>query len=320
MKKSTEILGMILALVLAIGSIFKANHYPGGSFFLSLGLGVLFLPFLILLAIDTYKEKKRPGPISAICASALIYLIGFLFLILHWPGGRFLAFTGLVLLLISLLVLCINEFFKEPEKRMFSIINISLIAIGASLIYIASFRSDSKDVFNGYITINENMVKTNQIFTTVNKSYYDSLAGTNPVYSDLQQKTSALVNLIEDIKTELTSRAGGDRSSANPRSIKQYDNVDIPAQLLIAQGKGQKIKEEINKYKEFILTNNRIFHSSEIIENLLDTQVSAPSRGEVNSWVDSKFNHIPVVCVISVLSGLQSNILSCEFVVLSQKN
>ncbi len=47
---------------------------------------------------------------------AIIYIVGSLFKIMHWPGGSFMQIIGAFLVLLSVILILIKAFFKNKKQ------------------------------------------------------------------------------------------------------------------------------------------------------------------------------------------------------------
>jgi hypothetical protein len=96
MKQKIYILGLVTALIISLGAIFKVNHWPGAAYLLILGIFTLVLIFLPLALRNNYKtEGNRQNLILywATWLTCFVVFMGMLFKIMHW------SHAGLALLI-----------------------------------------------------------------------------------------------------------------------------------------------------------------------------------------------------------------------------
>jgi hypothetical protein len=95
MKQKIYILGVVTALIIFAGTIFKINHWPAAGIMLTIGLVTLVLVFLPIALIDHYKGVGNRQNLLLHIATWLTCLsvfTGMLFKIQHWPlAGPLLA-------------------------------------------------------------------------------------------------------------------------------------------------------------------------------------------------------------------------------------
>ncbi|SCY88424.1 GldL-related protein [Flavobacterium caeni] len=93
--KTEKILGSIFIL----GLLFKLLHWPGGSFFIIISLGILmmvYFPFgFYFLSGKTIKDQNAAASIFAgMFLSTPV--VGILFALMHWPGAMMMLMIGLM--------------------------------------------------------------------------------------------------------------------------------------------------------------------------------------------------------------------------------
>jgi hypothetical protein len=316
-RKTTEILGIIVAAIIAIGAISKVSHFPGASFLFTVWILTMLIPLLIIYSINLYLEKKPLMLLLFGVPATLIFLIGFLLLINNRFGGTFITRTGMIILFIILFFVGFRELFVTESKRNFSVINISFIIIGVAIIYVASFRGTSGNLIGCFSNIHSNLNKTNQALSEVNQSILNQISEEKKTYAELERRSDNLIYFIEDIKSEITDRAEKSYSQFADKTS-QNDNTEIPAIVLFDDGKAQILKGEIEKYRDFIKLNDYVFHSHELVKNILYTGNFYTDFGKSYSWEESNFKNVPLICAITILTGIETNIQSCELLIINR--
>jgi hypothetical protein len=120
MKTTMKIAGIAGTVMLGFASLFKIQHWPGAGPLMTLGaftLAFLFMPSaLAVLWKETHNRKKLFLFISAFFA-AVLFILGTLFKIQHWPGAGWLltlaAFSGIFLFLPAILA----HLLSDPERK-----------------------------------------------------------------------------------------------------------------------------------------------------------------------------------------------------------
>lgn len=88
MKQKIYLFGIITALVIFTGTIFKMNHYPGAGILLTIGLITLVLLFLPVALVNNYKGEGSADKLPLYIVTWLTCFLIFtamLFKIQHWP-------------------------------------------------------------------------------------------------------------------------------------------------------------------------------------------------------------------------------------------
>lgn len=120
MKQKIYILGIITALILFAGTMFKVNHWPAAAALLIIGISTLLIIFLPLALINHYRNEGNRQNLLLYLVTWLTCFVVFtamLFKILHWPGAGYylliaLPFPYVVFLPVYLIVTSKNKNFN----------------------------------------------------------------------------------------------------------------------------------------------------------------------------------------------------------------
>ena len=130
--RKTNILFIILAsvvgLCVALGGLFKIMHWPGSNVLIVLGMSsacYVLIGFVIYRCIIVGKDKTKPAIYKAFGIVALVLfamagsmiLVGAMFCIMHWPGGRINMIMGAVFALPALVAMIIALANKNKNKQ-----------------------------------------------------------------------------------------------------------------------------------------------------------------------------------------------------------
>lgn len=123
------ILASVVGLCVALGFIFQLNHISGGYVMMVLGITsaiYVFIGFIIYCCILLGKDKSKPAIYKAFGIVALVLfalagsmiLVGAMFCIMHWPGGRINMIMGAVFALPALVAMIIALANKNKKKQL----------------------------------------------------------------------------------------------------------------------------------------------------------------------------------------------------------
>jgi hypothetical protein len=141
MKKFMKIFGVLSPSLMAVAALFKMQHWAGASVMLVLGFFFLcffFLPSAIyVLNAENKTDKKHLFMKLSGLISSVIFLLGILFKVMHWPGAGIALSVGLIMLgiifLPSLILAKISDDKGEGKRAAY------LVGLFAGLFYIAGF-------------------------------------------------------------------------------------------------------------------------------------------------------------------------------------
>jgi len=123
MKKLMYVLGIVSPILAITGSLFKMYHLQGASILLSLGIvsmALLFLPIFIMLQIRDTREKELkvhyPLYFTGLI-SGIVFLLGFLWKIMHWPGAGLLLTLGLFSLAVFVIPMFASMKIQDTRRK-----------------------------------------------------------------------------------------------------------------------------------------------------------------------------------------------------------
>ncbi|MBN1184877.1 MAG: hypothetical protein JXB49_21505 [Bacteroidales bacterium] len=133
MKRTMRIFGLVSPTLMALGGLFKIQHWPGAGIMLTLGavlLSFVFLPSAIIVMYKETQSKKRVLVYVAGFIGGFAYILGILFKIQHWPGAGILLTVGLgFLALVFLPSLLVSKCIDETNKKLIPVWIISFSSI-----------------------------------------------------------------------------------------------------------------------------------------------------------------------------------------------
>lgn len=133
MKKTIGIIGIISALSVILGVLFKIQHWPGASLLLIIGLILMAITVLPGMAyLDLISEQNRIGKLQSASGyiSAILLSLATLVKIMHWPAFQELYYSGLFLLLMIFLPLYTWKNYKISENKILAFAKSLIICSG----------------------------------------------------------------------------------------------------------------------------------------------------------------------------------------------
>jgi len=119
MKKAVIVLGLIGAIFIAIGVIFKMQHWPGASVALLIGAVSLFFYSLIFMYERLQFQNTGIGKTFVIFfgISGALLPASFLLKVMHWPAANIFIYSFFVTY-IGLLIVSITRAANEQDKEL----------------------------------------------------------------------------------------------------------------------------------------------------------------------------------------------------------
>ena len=132
-----------------------------------------------------------------------------------------------------------------------------------------------------------------------------------------------IVEFVRSLKYNIVKEAEGKDSPAllpdgevDGQRLEVASNTDIPAQVMIMEGNGRKLKEMLSAYRNVLLPlldKTRDASLIANIEQMLDTSDPPASKdGTEHSWESYRFEHIPLIATLPQLTKVQVDVLNAE--------
>jgi hypothetical protein len=155
MKQKLYILGVVAAMIMATGAIFKVNHWPAAGILIVTGTLILVLLFLPVALVSNYKaEGNNQNKILYIVTyiTCFVVFIAMLFKIMHWPHAGLglliaLPFPYVVFLPVFLVVTSKNKNFNI-YNTVFVLLLLALNSVFSALLALNVSKSTIVDSYN----------------------------------------------------------------------------------------------------------------------------------------------------------------------------
>lgn len=138
MKTVASIAGIVSALLIMTGVLFKMYHFPGASILLVLGLStVCLLVFPIMAYTELQNGEGLVSKLNAVVGylAAILLSLATMFKIFHWPGFYVLYYTGLAMLVFVFIPLFTIRNFRTTGNKLFALAKSMLILAGIAVFW-----------------------------------------------------------------------------------------------------------------------------------------------------------------------------------------
>lgn len=202
---------------------------------------------------------------------------------------------------------------ETPRQKMINLMYIVLMAMLALNV--------SSDVLNGFSLVDESLNRSTANSTIQNRSLYDDFAyymEKNPEkvkewYEKAQHVkriSDSLYNYVDELKLRIVREADG--KNADVENISNKEDLEAASYVMLAprMGQGKNLYNNINLYKNEILTMISDSLQKKIIRDNLSTEVPTKSLGK--NWQEYTFENTPVAAAVTLLTKLQNDIRYAE--------
>ncbi|PCH69028.1 MAG: gliding motility protein GldM [Bacteroidales bacterium] len=211
---------------------------------------------------------------------------------------------------------------ETPRQKMIGMMYLFLTAMLAINV--------SNEVLNAFKIIDDGLAKTIQTFEDKNESKYfefENALEANPTKvqdswdkaNNIREESNNLAKLLEDLKHRMVKRADG--SEYDITNISKKDNLDVPAEIMIVLGQGEKLRKSIDTYRNLVLSHIEEKDSTlrrAILKTLNTEKPKKKTKGDPNySWESIQFSHTPLIGAVTLLSKIQTDIRSTESDIIS---
>lgn len=199
-----------------------------------------------------------------------------------------------------------------PRQKMINMLYLVLTAILALNV--------SSEVLNAFKTVNDGIDLSNSsqkqsneaLYAKLNKQYNIDPKRAQEAYEKSQQVrtlSKQLNDLLEKYKQQMIAESGGIDEETG--KIKRDDDVNVPTHIMVENNaaNGRLLKQQIidtrNKMLALLSEKDR-----KAIEPSLALKIDEPKDGV--TWEHAKFNSVPTVAAVTLLSKYQSDVLAAE--------
>lgn len=203
----------------------------------------------------------------------------------------------------------------SPRQKMINLMYVVLMAMLALNI--------STEVLNGFSIVGESLDRTTANSSKENLAMYGDFEEQmkhNPEKvkawfekaTQVKRMSDSLYNFAEELKWAIVREADGKK--ADIKNIKNKEDLESASQVMLAQGtgKGRKLFDAINKYREFILGMITDNEQKKIIASNLSTALPKNAVTMGKNWEQYMFEQMPVAAAVTLLSKFQSDIRYAE--------
>jgi gliding motility-associated protein GldM len=200
----------------------------------------------------------------------------------------------------------------SPRQKMINMLYLVLTAILA--LNVSSEVLDAfKNVNDGISTTNSSLQSKNSgIYSELNDEYINDPKKAKEAFEKskhARELSAKLYALLEQYKKQMIEEAGG--IDAETGKIKRDDDINVPTLLFVENGgkKGKDLRQQIETTRAELI---KLLPDNEkaTVDKSLALKVDAPVGGV--QWEVAKFNHVPVVAAVTLLTKYQNDLLAAE--------
>jgi hypothetical protein len=302
MKQKIYILGVISAMIVFAGTIFKINHYPGAGIMITAGIAALVLLFLPLALANHYRaDGNRKNLLLYIVTYITCFVVftAMLFKLMHWPYAGIMLIIGLPFPYVVFLPVFIGVTSKDKN---FNIYNTAFV------LFLLALNS----VFSGLLSLNvtsERVADSYQLSRNyINQQRGLSLLAGNETNSAVAGKIDQVISIVNECQDKVLELDGKTREEwkRNPGNLVRPDIRGSAATGLGDDGEqfAGKLKNEIEELIKLMAATPGYEILAKNAQGILNFKIS---QSDNDDWYHQVFNDFPA-WVLIYLDGLETNL------------
>ncbi len=305
MKQKIYFLGVISAIILCTGVVFKMEHWPAAGILITAGTLILVLMFFPAALISSYKaESSKQNKVLYIVTyiTCFVVFIGMLFKIMHWPYagiGLFIAlpFPYIVFLPVFLIVTARNKNFNI-YNTVFVLILLALNSVFSGLFSLNVAKETIDDSYSISRNYNKVGAAMAQLPLTVNGSA-------------VNMKIDEIIKITNDYQDLILSHEGMTREQwkKDPGNLLRPDNVNTAASILADNGEkipGMKLNKAITELIELMKQDKGFAEMAKTLPTILDLDIEKGKDDSANFISRNIF--VPLSWALIYFDGLETNL------------
>lgn len=305
MKQKIYILGVISAIILSTGVIFKVEHWPAAGILITAGILILVLFFFPAALINNYKtEGNRQNRLLYIVTyiTCFVVFIGMLFKIMHWPYAGIglliaLPFPYVVFLPVFLIVTAKNKNFNI-YNTIFVLLLLALNSVFSALLSLNVSKETIDDSYGISRNYNKAGVALAQLPVIGNESA-------------VNMKIDEIVKITNDYQDLILKHEGMTREQwkNDPGNLVRPDNVNTAASILADNGEitpGMKLDNAITELIDLMKQTKGFEDAAKAMPSILNLDEEKGKDDAVNFYGRNIF--VPLSWSLIYLDGLEANL------------
>jgi len=315
-RKGAYLIGLLGTFLLSIGFLFKVQHWPGTPILLTIGTTITCFAFLPSLLIHEIRKgsSETPKYIFILAYIGLIlFLMGFLFKMQHWPGANILNLCGIVLLVFISFPIYTFKKYRDRTNVDASFIYIVFLIIWVILPISLISVNVSRNILATNLE-NERVYLTDiRLLKERNKALSERITGLHQA-EQVKAEADSMVSYIQSIKADMVNMTSEGHShvsfdkdiEAGLEQLTELGTTSFQVKVL-KNGKGNELQKKYTNLRNHLLSAQK----NEVLNGFIGKIIPAKLDDEVFNQQST------MVSSLNSLTFMQLNILRAENTCLS---
>jgi hypothetical protein len=302
MKQKIYILGVIIAMIVFTGTIFKINHYPGAGILIIIGISslvLLFLPFALANHYSANGNRKNLLLYIVTYITSFVVFTAMLFKLMHWPHAGIFLYIALPFPYVVFLPVFILVTSKDKDFNIYNTVYVLLLLALNS-------------VFSGLLSLNvtsERVADSYQLSRNyINQQKGVSLLSGADEKSIVNIKIDEVLKVVNDCQEKVLELDGKTREEwkLDPGNLIRPDIRGSVATGLGDEGEqfSMKLQNEIEELIKLMAITPGYELLAKNAPGILNFKISPSENAD---WYHQVFNDF-LAWVLIYLDGLEANL------------
>jgi hypothetical protein len=305
MKQKIYILGLVAAIIMSTGAIFKLNHWPAAGIMMTAGTAILVLLFLPAALINHYRsEDNRKNKLLYIATYITFFVVftAMLFKIQHWPYAHPALLIAILFPYVVFLPVFLTVTSKNKNFNIYNTVFVLLLLALNSVFSALLSLNVSKATVNDSYGISRNYCKTGSAIADLHVAF--SQSAVNSKIDEIIQITADYQDLI--LKHEGITR---EQWKKDPGNLIRPDNINTAASVLADNGEmipGMKLDKAITELIDLMKQTKGFEETAKALPSILDLDEEKGKDDALNFYSRNIF--VPLSWALIYLDGVETNL------------
>ena len=305
MKQKIYFLGVISAIIISTGVIFKMEHWPAAGIMITAGTLILVLLFFPAALINSYKaEGNTQNRLLYIVTYITCFVVftGMLFKIMHWPNAGValliaIPFPYIVFLPVFLIATSKNKNFNI-YNTVFVLLLLAVNSVFSALLALNVSKETIDDSYNLSRDYNKVEAAAAQLPGFINGSA-------------INMKIDEIIKISNDYQNLILKHEGITREQwkKDPGHLLRPDNINTAASVLYDNGEmppGIKLDKAINELINLMKQTKGFEDAAKALPSILDLNEKREKEDALDFYGRNIF--IPLSWTLIYLDGLEASL------------
>jgi hypothetical protein len=305
MKQKIYLLGLLTAIVVVLGCLFKISHWPGAGVLLMLGIFLLVFLFLPLALRNHYLGAgNRKNMLLHIITwvTCLVVFVAMLFKVMHWPGAGVALIIALPFPYMVFLPAYIFTAARNRDSNIHNTVYVLLLLAGFSVFSLLLALNVSKERIDDSMQLSDSYNRVEVMLDDI-----PSAAG----QSSVTNKIDEILSIIDDYQRRIFSIEGMSEEDWNndPWNFPFPEKTSVADKALFIEGENPSYDTRLQTGLGELVSVLQKYASDEEIAGkipLIFDFYETPDNDL--GWTEDMFVRSPRVWSLIYLDALETNL------------